>query len=139
MSCHGELRRPSAPAHLTSFYVSLSLGGMFGGLFAGSVAPYVFFWIAEISDPRRSCTCFPAHSHCPAGRLWYWLPAATTILTTVLMVNAHSAVHLSSATSRQLDIVVLASPVLDPADARHTQSGRGGRAGADDHAHVSDR
>jgi hypothetical protein len=48
MACHGELARTRpAPAHLTGFYVALSLGGMIGGLFAGLIAPYAFSWIAE--------------------------------------------------------------------------------------------
>jgi hypothetical protein len=48
MACHGELaRRRPHPAHLTAFYLSLSLGGMIGGLFAGLIAPHVFSWIAE--------------------------------------------------------------------------------------------
>jgi hypothetical protein len=48
MACHGELaRRKPHPAHLTAFYLSLSVGGMIGGLFAGLIAPHVFSWIAE--------------------------------------------------------------------------------------------
>lgn len=48
MACHGELaRQRPASQHLTTFYVSLSLGGMIGGLFAGLIAPFVFSWIAE--------------------------------------------------------------------------------------------
>ena len=48
MGCHGELARTRpAPAYLSSFYVSLSFGGMLGGLFAGLLAPYIFSWIAE--------------------------------------------------------------------------------------------
>ena len=48
LACHGELarQRPS-PEHLTTFYVTLSAGGMVGGLFAGLIAPYVFSWVAE--------------------------------------------------------------------------------------------
>ena len=48
MASHGELARlrPAAD-HLTIFYVSLSAGGMIGGLFAGLIAPYTFSWIAE--------------------------------------------------------------------------------------------
>jgi SAM-dependent methyltransferase len=43
MVCHGELvrRRPDA-SHLTSFYVSVSLGGALGGLFVGLLAPNLF-------------------------------------------------------------------------------------------------
>ena len=48
IACHGELAqsRPAAD-HLTTFYVSLSFGGMVGGLFAGLLAPQIFSWIAE--------------------------------------------------------------------------------------------
>jgi len=43
MVCHGELvrRRPDA-SQLTSFYVSVSLGGALGGLFVGLLAPNLF-------------------------------------------------------------------------------------------------
>ncbi len=43
MVCHGELvrMRPSA-RYLTSFYVSVSLGGALGGLFVGLLAPNLF-------------------------------------------------------------------------------------------------
>ena len=48
MACHGELARTRpAPQFLTTFYVSLSFGGMIGGLFSGLVAPYAFSWVAE--------------------------------------------------------------------------------------------
>jgi hypothetical protein len=48
MVCHGELweRRPK-PAHLTEFYVWLSLGGVLGGLFTALVAPVAFTSIVE--------------------------------------------------------------------------------------------
>jgi hypothetical protein len=48
MTCHGELARTRpAPQYLTTFYVSLSFGGMVGGFFSGLVAPYAFSWVAE--------------------------------------------------------------------------------------------
>jgi hypothetical protein len=48
MACHGELSRLRPhPRYLTAFYLSLSAGGMIGGIFAGLVAPHVFSWIAE--------------------------------------------------------------------------------------------
>lgn len=43
MVCHGELARLKPhPRHLTGFYVTVSLGGAFGGIFVSLVAPYVF-------------------------------------------------------------------------------------------------
>jgi hypothetical protein len=48
MACHGELARSRpAAAHLTTFYLALSFGGMLGGLFSGLVAPNIFSWVAE--------------------------------------------------------------------------------------------
>jgi SAM-dependent methyltransferase len=48
MVCHGELARsrPSA-AHLTEFYLWLSVGGVLGGLFNALVAPLVFNSVVE--------------------------------------------------------------------------------------------
>ncbi len=43
MVCHGELARSRPdPAHLTTFYLMVSVGGAIGGLFIGFVAPYAF-------------------------------------------------------------------------------------------------
>ena len=48
MVCHGELaRRRPAPAHLTEFYLWLSVGGALGGVFNVIVAPVVFTEITE--------------------------------------------------------------------------------------------
>ncbi len=48
MASHGELARQRPPAaHLTTFYLALSAGGMIGGLFAGLIAPFAFSWVAE--------------------------------------------------------------------------------------------
>ena len=47
MICHGELvRRKPGPRHLTSFYLMISAGGAFGGIFVTLVAPRVFkaYW-----------------------------------------------------------------------------------------------
>jgi spermidine synthase len=48
MVCHGELarRRPSA-TYLTEFYLSMSVGGVLGGLFNALVAPLVFSTVVE--------------------------------------------------------------------------------------------
>ena len=47
MVCHGELYRTRPhPAHLTSFYLNVSIGGAVGGLIINFLAPYLFkgFW-----------------------------------------------------------------------------------------------
>ena len=48
MVCHGELAntRPST-AHLTEFYLWLSVGGVLGGLFNALIAPHIFKTLAE--------------------------------------------------------------------------------------------
>ncbi|WP_440054133.1 fused MFS/spermidine synthase [Pseudoalteromonas sp. T1lg65] len=43
MICHGELAKSTPKeAHLTQFYLHISLGGFFGGLFVSVIAPTVF-------------------------------------------------------------------------------------------------
>jgi MFS family permease len=47
MLCHGELYRLRPPAHsLTSFYLMVSIGGAFGGIFVSLLAPVIFngYW-----------------------------------------------------------------------------------------------
>jgi hypothetical protein len=47
MSCHGELARSRPmPRHLTSYYLTISVGGALGGLFVAVIAPLAFtdFW-----------------------------------------------------------------------------------------------
>ncbi len=50
--CHGELyhRKPD-PRHLTAFYLSISLGGVFGGVFVAIVAPLIFqsYWEFQLT------------------------------------------------------------------------------------------
>jgi hypothetical protein len=100
LACHGELAR-SRPAarHLTVFYVSLSFGGMVGGLFSGLVAPYVFSWIAEYPilavlavlcrplghDTNRSLWPSAPPILAVANR-WYWL-AAIAVACFLLFLN----------------------------------------------------
>lgn len=56
MVCHGELARmkPDA-AHLTGFYLTLSVGGALGGLFVAFIAPHVFKSLYEF--PILVCVC----------------------------------------------------------------------------------
>jgi len=47
MICHGELARLKPPIHrLTSFYLTIAIGGVVGGVFVAIIAPIVFnsYW-----------------------------------------------------------------------------------------------
>jgi SAM-dependent methyltransferase len=49
MVCHGEMvRRKPHPAHLTLFYLTLSIGGSLGGAFVGLLAPNIFRGFFEL-------------------------------------------------------------------------------------------
>jgi len=80
MACHGELARTRPAAdHLTGFYVSLSFGGMVGGLFSGLIAPYVFNWIAEYPILLvMAALCRPDNASPDQQRLdkYFWPAAA---------------------------------------------------------------
>jgi len=56
MVCHGEMvRLKPHPKYLTSFYLMLSVGGAFGGLFVGLIAPYVFNSLIEFPIALMAC------------------------------------------------------------------------------------
>jgi hypothetical protein len=87
MACHGELARTRPPAkYLTGFYVSLSFGGMVGGLFAGLIAPYIFSWIAEYPILLAlAALCRPAgNERLPRATQWYWPLLAAIAVALIL-------------------------------------------------------
>ena len=48
MVCHGAIARDRpAPAHLTEFYLWMSVGGVLGGLFNALLAPLLFTTVVE--------------------------------------------------------------------------------------------
>lgn len=56
MFCHGELARlKPAPAHLTSFYVMIALGGALGAAFVALVAPQIFSGYYELHVAMGAC------------------------------------------------------------------------------------
>lgn len=56
MVCHGELVRMKPHAkYLTSFYLSSSAGGAFGGILVGLIAPYVFDRYLELPIGLGAC------------------------------------------------------------------------------------
>ncbi len=108
MACHGELARSRpAPAHLTAFYVSLSFGGMVGGLFAGLLSPFIFSWIAEYPILVVLAVLARPFAAAPGRRLerWFWPVAA--LVTLVLIVPAFFGLRASDAMVTPLRVVVL--------------------------------
>jgi spermidine synthase len=56
MFCHGELYRlRPEPQHLTSFYLSVSLGGALGGVFVNLVVPFIFRGYWELQLGMLAC------------------------------------------------------------------------------------
>ena len=56
MFCHGELARLKPdPAHLTSFYLMLSLGGAIGAALVALLAPHVFSGFYELQIALGAC------------------------------------------------------------------------------------
>jgi len=104
MGCHGELARTRPAAqHLTTFYVSLSFGGMVGGIFSGLIAPYVFSSVVEypllvvlailcrpftqeIWQPLNRWLWPLAPAYWPRLDRWFW-PAAATVALALAFVR----------------------------------------------------
>ncbi len=128
LTCHGELARSRPPAsHLTAFYVSLSFGGMVGGLFAGLFAPYVFSWVAEypiLAVLAVLCRPFtpqawavldhfvPAFARTIGQYIarWFWPVAIVIVLA--LLVPSFLGYRISYAQSPQLNAAVLTLAAL---------------------------
>ncbi|MGH7823243.1 MAG: hypothetical protein ACREQ9_26075, partial [Candidatus Binatia bacterium] len=56
MICHGELARlRPPPEHLTSFYLSVAVGGALGGTFVGILAPRLFATTLELPIALGGC------------------------------------------------------------------------------------
>jgi hypothetical protein len=96
MVCHGELARLRPTArHLTEFYLSMSVGGVLGGLFNALVAPLIFTTVMEYPlvlvlaialRPSRNVEDSPL-----ARRLDIALPAAIGIFALVMMTTFDAA------------------------------------------------
>jgi hypothetical protein len=149
LASHGELarQRPQA-AHLTTFYLAISAGGMIGGLFAGLIAPLVFSWVAEypillvlaaLCRPlargnRRFNILFWAIAAVLAfallapGLLFGWMPrgdATTKILIATIVVALASLVLMRRPLQSAFAIAVaLAMIRLYPGDEARTQTVR---------------
>jgi len=123
MACHGELARTRPAAqHLTMFYMSLSFGGMVGGLFSGLIAPYLFSSVAEYPIlVVLAILCRPfsqevwkslnrwlwplAPAHWPRLDRWFWPGAATIALA--LAIARYAGFDLDDDTETLLTAVIL--------------------------------
>lgn len=108
MVCHGELvRMKPHPRYLTSFYLCLSAGGAFGGMFVGLIAPRLlagyFEWHLTIL-----VTCVlplvvflrDAGSRLHRGRSpWAW----TVLVSAVAMLSIGLVTHLRKITEHRSD------------------------------------
>jgi len=97
--CHGELARlkPHA-AHLTGFYLMVSLGGALGGVFVGLLAPMVFknFWELPLGLGACAVLALAALHRDPAG-IFYgarWRLAWLVALTLAVALIAGLAVMI---------------------------------------------
>lgn len=60
MACHGEMvRSRPAAAHLTLFYMVMSIGGALGGVLVGLLAPLFFSGYWEYGIALGACSLFP--------------------------------------------------------------------------------
>lgn len=99
MVCHGELAvsRPGA-AHLTEFYLWLSVGGVLGGLFNALIAPLIFKTVVEYPlIIALACLLRPQLTVPAQERLNRWLDLglplvfALLLAALILMVKASAA------------------------------------------------
>jgi hypothetical protein len=80
MFCHGELARAKPPAsHLTSFYLSVALGGALGGVFVAGLAPLIFPAYWEYQAGLFGCLVLAAVVAVRDRTSWYrgekvWVP-----------------------------------------------------------------
>ena len=84
--CHGELRRAGRRhKHLTAFYLLMSLGGVFGGLFKRAVAPLVFNTLAEYPVALIvACLLLPALDLGKKSEVSTWLDVGSIVCLSLL-------------------------------------------------------
>ncbi|HUI94817.1 MAG TPA: fused MFS/spermidine synthase [Xanthobacteraceae bacterium] len=111
LACHGELyRRRPAPAHLTEFYLWISLGGALGGVFAGLIAPYAFNGIYEY--PILIAAGLLAMPGIFAGGPAAWLRQAGPILAAAACVAIARIAGLAVLPHAANDVVKLVALLL---------------------------
>lgn len=111
LACHGALAedRPTA-SHLTEFYLWISVGGVFGGIFNGLVAPIAFNTLAEYPIALVvACMLIPSAT-AKGKKPWDWLYPSLVGATTLVAVLAVR--RLDIAPSPATTLIVIGVPVL---------------------------
>jgi hypothetical protein len=93
MFCHGELARlKPEPAHLTSFYLMVSLGGALGAVFVALLAPHLFSGYYELQIALASCAVLVlvVNRRDPGNQFYKarWQPAWLVLVALVAAVVA---------------------------------------------------
>src|SRR5690242_4302154 len=125
MFCHGELAamKPD-PAHLTSFYLTLALGGGTGAVLVAWVAPHVFRGLYELPVALGACAILAlvvlrARPDTPFYRArwqlpWLGLVALAIAMTASLYVSARRMGQGTRVMVRNFYGVLRVSDVVDP-------------------------
>lgn len=92
MICHGELYRLRPPAEfLTTFYLMVSLGGAFGGIFVSLIAPVIFngYWEFLVGLAMSIAIVMTAmrKSGTPASRAQFIFSVFALVTTTLIVVS----------------------------------------------------
>jgi hypothetical protein len=115
MLCHGALyaRRP-APAHLTTFYLWNSLGGVVGGAFAALLAPKIFDGTYEY--PILICGALLAAPGVFASLRPFLgetaVPLALAALAVAIRLGTEQRLPIAAETAFQLALVAIAAVML---------------------------
>lgn len=128
MFCHGELARakPSA-GHLTSFYLSLALGGALGGVFVALIAPLIFPAYWEYQAGLFGCLVLAAVVAVRDKASWYrgekvWVPVLLFVAGLVIPIAAGRTLRDAREAGYAIVVVALFLAIL--------LLGRSGRRGA---------
>ncbi len=101
MVCHGELYRLRPhPAHLTRFYLMVSVGGALGGIFINFVAPFVFKGYWELPLGYTLCWILFLAVIFITGitiqRRWVYVMNSVMLLSMVIVSGARSFQQIKS-------------------------------------------
>lgn len=100
MVCHGELvRLKPHPSMLTSFYMTLSAGGAFGGVFVGLVAPTLFNGYFEWQLGLFACVLVFLEIYLQSNSIWKNRVPAWSKLTMAIALPVIAVLWLSVWTS----------------------------------------